>query len=372
MVKSVHELLALNAEAFLKLQRDNGSFPPGHNGPYYDEELPTRNTGHLIILMLKAYEITQEKKFLDSARKAIAYCLRDEFRPMGATFWVRKNPKFDFCNGLIGQAWMCEALLCAYEHFNEERLLSLSKEIVKLHPFNEKRGLWRSVNVDGSYSIIDATFNHQLWFAAIASYIDDEDIGRQVKRFMDKIPDNLGIYRQGLIIHPIMLPGKRAKLRKLRKVYLTDRTIDHLVHYKEIGYHGFNTYGFALLYQNTKEHSFWSSDSFKKILDFLCSDCYWTGLEVYRPDTSTASIALPHNRYGYAYNPPGIEAAYTLQVFNWYPVNGREQFVGNWLSRQLDKSFNWEEGLMNKNTEDPVTLSSRIYEATRLDNYNIP
>lgn len=37
----------------------------------------------------------------------------NEARPMAATFWHRKNPEKDACNGLIGQAWTIEALTMA-------------------------------------------------------------------------------------------------------------------------------------------------------------------------------------------------------------------------------------------------------------------
>ena len=40
---------------------------------------------------------------------------------------------------------------------------------------------------------------------------------------------------------------------------------------KEIGYHGFNTYAFALLFQSYPNHDFWISDLFKKILDYFSS-----------------------------------------------------------------------------------------------------
>src|SRR5690625_349836 len=83
-------------------QKDDGSFPSGHNGPYKDSETPVRNTSHWLITLLKAYEITEDNSYLDSAYKALNFIMSAEARPMNATFWHRKNPEKDFANGLIG------------------------------------------------------------------------------------------------------------------------------------------------------------------------------------------------------------------------------------------------------------------------------
>ena len=76
-------------------------------------ETPVRNTAHWLITMLKAYEISNETKFKDSAWRAVQYLLSPSARPMNATFFCRTNPEKDFCNGLVGQAWIIEALAIA-------------------------------------------------------------------------------------------------------------------------------------------------------------------------------------------------------------------------------------------------------------------
>jgi hypothetical protein len=367
----VNDLIVMSAQSFLRQQGKDGEFMAGHNGPYYDEELPNRNTAHVMILLLKAYAITQEDKFLNAATRALSYILQEKFRPMGATFWVRNNPEKDFCNGLIGQAWICEALIYAYGFFKHEKLLDIARSVLLLHPFNTFTGLWRIVNVDGSYNQVDRAFNHQLWFAAVASSLNDEELNGQIKTFLDKITENLGIYRQGLIIHSILKRGRRAKLKYYVKSSLKSRQINSVHHYKEIGYHAFNTYGFAMLFKNTKGHPFWSTKQFARILGFLCSPSYVEALDYYSCDVGKDRQQLPHNRYGYAYNPPGIEVAYTLQTFDWVPSEDREQLIRTWLHRQVVRTFDRKEGLMNRNTEDEATLSARMYEIVKLNNYEI-
>jgi hypothetical protein len=367
----VNDLIEMTAESQLKKQNADGSFPPGHNGPYYDEELPNRNTAHISILLLKAYTISKQQKFLDAAQKALSYITDKRFRPMGASFWLRKNPEKDFCNGLIGQAWICEALIYAYDFFNDDNLLKLAREIVLLHPFNENLGLWRIVNIDGSYNIIDKTFNHQLWFAAFASSLDDEEVKSYVRLFLEKIPDNLSTYRQRLIRHHVKPRGRKANIRLLFNTNLRHSQFRAGKHYKEIGYHAFNTYGFSLLYHNTKHHPFWGTEQFQRILRFLSSKIYESGLESSYDGEGEFCQRLPHNRYGFSYNPSGIEVAYTLQTFHLNASGNTERVIEEWLRRQLHKTFNWEEGLMNRNTEDQRTLSARMYESVRLKNYII-
>ena len=209
----VNDIILMSAGSFLKKQKRDGSFTAGNNGPYFDKELPNRNTAHIIILLLKAYSISKKQEFLNSADKALKFILRNEFRPMKATFLVRNNPYKDFCNGLIGQAWMCEALIYSYKYFKEKIALKIAGEVILKHPFDKEIGLWRIVNVDGSSTQIDYAFNHQLWFAAIASNLENDLIQKRVKKFLDKIFDNLRIHNDGLIMHSIKLNGSVPNIK---------------------------------------------------------------------------------------------------------------------------------------------------------------
>ena len=58
----LYEIISLSASSALKLQRDDGSMPPGWNGPYRQQETPVRNTAHWLITFLKAYEITEDRE----------------------------------------------------------------------------------------------------------------------------------------------------------------------------------------------------------------------------------------------------------------------------------------------------------------------
>ncbi len=374
------EIIIGSAKSLLPSQEKDGAFPSGHNGPYYDEELPLRNTAHILMLLLRAYELSGEDVYLKAALRALSFVTADERRPMGATFWVRKNPQKDFSNGLIGQAWVIEALAYAAQKLSDDSLTKLSEEVFLLHPFDEKTGRWQVVNVDGSHDPVDMTFNHQLWFAAAGSFLQgNEVIKKQIQQFMDKLDSNLQVYDNGLIVHS--LGGSRRekqsfkqRLKRLIKAQLLERgkaPYENEVINKAIGYHAFNTYGFSLLYSNTKDHCFWKSETFSKILDFLLTDLFKDGLNYFVADFAQKGKTLPFNRFGYSYNPPGIEVAFTVQTFKEHFGGGHEKLISEWLSRQVEKTYDPESKLLNKQTDDRVTSAARTYEAVRLKEYQL-
>jgi hypothetical protein len=328
--------------------------PPGHNGPYHDPETPVRNTSHWLITFLKAHDISGEKQFLEAARKAVAYLCSDEARPMGATFWHRKNPNKDTCNGLIGQAWTIEALAVAAKALEMPELVDLGEDVFLLHPFDERIGLWQRVGVDGTYLSFDMTFNHQLWFAAagglLAQYATNE-VDARVRRFMDWLGYHLAVCPSGLICHPLTLKlGKRQQLRNMFNRLRRSAQARKQLAYKAIGYHAFNLYALALLKRQYPDHSFWHSAKVDAVWRYAQSQAYRHGLE--------------DNKYGYPYNPPGFEMAFALEVFDGNARAERER----WLAEQLRRCYDFEAHMMSRGTEDPVTHAARLYEATRLPN----
>ncbi|RJQ47986.1 MAG: agl cluster protein AglQ [Nitrospiraceae bacterium] len=352
------DIILQSCEAALQMQRDDGSFLPGCNGPYNDPENPVRNTAHWLITLLKAYEISNEPKFRDSAYRAAQYILLPKLRPMNATFFCRRNPEKDFCNGLMGQAWIIEALVIAGIILEDNRSLELARNVFALHPFDYKAGLWRRVNVDGSYNSFDMTFNHQLWFAAIGSLLDNsssDTVKSIISRFLDRVSEShLKIDRSGRIRHMISEPS--ALLKKISDaIYMLRRM--HRLHeannkmaIKEIGYHAFNMYAFSLLKNYMPGHHLWRSAKFLTALEFINKDEFINGLD--------------NNIFAYPYNPAGFEVALTIQEFS--PVLSFSKSAEWWVEQQLQRCYSFEDRMMSKLTEDKETLSARLYEATRL------
>ena len=95
------ELIIKSARAGLSLQRADGSFPRGHNGPYQDPETPLRNAGHWLITMAYAARMSGEERFHNSVRKVAEYMLSPDHRPGDATWLHRDRNGKERCNGLI-------------------------------------------------------------------------------------------------------------------------------------------------------------------------------------------------------------------------------------------------------------------------------
>jgi len=366
----LNDLILHSAEKGTKLQKNNGAMPSGSNGSYNHDMTPVRNTSHWLITFLKAYELKENDKFLESSEKCIDYLTSEKARPYGKTFHHRDTNNKNKCNGLIGQAWTIEALKIASEKLNRPELEEIAEDVFLLHSFNEQFGLWKMIEINGDKLTYDRTFNHQLWFAAAGSMLQNKEIQRQVNVFLDNIESNLDLYMSGLIFHKIwkdytlkdylsfftdrdnFLVGRRQYKKSLASIYSSES-------YKEkwrersIGYHSFNTYGFGILKENHSDHSFWNSEIFNKILEYTVSDTYKQDIE--------------NNKFGFPYNVTGIENAYTLHKFAENSLKDQKY----WLKKQLKHTYNLEDNMLSLNTADPETCAARIYEATRLPNYKL-
>lgn len=355
MAVSLFDQLNQEAKLALPTQSDDGSFPGGHNGPYFDKETPVRNTAHWLFTLTCIYERTNDSSLLKSIENAINYLKSEAARPMGATFYCRTNPKKDLTNGVIGQAWVMEALLNAASILEREDCYDLAEKIYQLHPWIEKLKVWRVVNVDGSYSDFDPTFNHQLWFAAISSkLVNTPEALEQSKSFLNNAQKRLKLYKDGIVYHsspfiefkwkPNELINKINYLNRIKPLVKNDSQLYH----KSSGYHAFNLYAFAILKESYPGHNIWKSKLIKKMLDV----CYEKKFQNSQND----------NKYSYPYNPTGIELAYVFEILK--EDHTAAQF---WIDRQLESTFE-NDSIMIKNSSDEITARARIYEAARLKN----
>jgi hypothetical protein len=125
------------------------------------------------------------------------------------------------------------------------------------------------------------------------------------------------------------------------------------MHSKAVGYHAFNLYALALLRQRVPAHPFWESEPMRRALVYAGTISFAEGLE--------------GNPYGFPYNPAGFEVAFALHVF----LDDTRDEQEHWVSKQLQRTYDDDEHMLSRNTDDPVTLSARLYEATRLPNLDI-
>ncbi len=349
------ERMAANA---LVRQSSDGTMPPGHNGPYHDPETPVRNTAHWLFTFSALYENTGEQKWAKAAHRAANYLCSKEARPMNASFWCRKNPQKDFCNGVMGQAWAMEGLIKADAVLDREDCYKTAEEVFLLHPFDESKSIWQRVNVDGSYASYDGTFNHQLWFAAIASQLPKTALAKErALKFLENLEKKIDLYKDGVLVHNS--PVEANSLIKISPTLATMKGVYYKYHYiktrnklylKSVGYHAFNLFAFAILKSQFSDHPFFSSLKIKKMLSVLGSE--------------SLIESMNNSPYGYWYNPPGIEIAFSIEV-----LGGSEELAQRWIDLQASKTFNSETGsLLSKDAPDPATAEARIYEALRLKN----
>ena len=350
---------------------------PGSNGPYKDFETPVRNYGHWLLTFSKCYEINHDKKFLNKVNEFAEYLISNDSRPSGHSFHHRNSPNWDKCNGLIGQAWTFEALACASSVLRNKKFAEVAEEVFFQHKFNVEYGLWHRLEISGDILSIDETFNHQLWFAACASLLKTprvNEIHQILVRFMECLPQNITVLDNGLIYHPIerKLNENRQKklsrwnlknaIRSVTPIFerLSGKTKDvrtalraKMIH-KSIGYHQFNMYAFAILKDAIPEHPFWVSEKFSKSVSYLMSDAYKNGLF--------------DNEYGYNYNPPGFEVPYAISVFSKLNLDESDAISSFYINEQFKRSYNVDSKMMDRNTDDPLTHTARVYEITRFEN----
>jgi len=359
---TLYDIIVDSAKAALNLLRGDGSIPEGHNGPYRDPETPVRNTAHWLISFAKAHSITADSRFMEAVERCSDYLTNDKARPMDGAFFCRTNPEKDFCNGLIGQAWVFEALKTASDVLGDDVYIGLARDVYKKHPFDEKSGLWRRLNVDGSYNDFDMTFNHQLWFAACSTLIGEtsSEIGQQVERFIGNLNKNLlarGSGRIAMYVPESAVDGAFVgSIKALRRKFTTNAERRRFEKEREIGYHQFNLYAFAMLREKFGDNPFWHSRRFVSILKYI--------------ETSEYKTAIRANTFGYPYNPPGFECAYAILAFPEH-FDEPEKLAKSWVTEQIKKCFNHETNLMSLNSSDEATSAARIYEATRLPNMEL-
>lgn len=362
----IYDILVQSAVKGVELQRPDGSFPKGHNGPWHDEDTYVRTTAHWAITLFKAYEITKDQYLLDSAIRACDYLLTQEARPYQKTFYCRtKLTKSNMCNGPIGQAWAVEPLLILGKALDNKNYLSVAEEVLSLHPYCYERHGWLNTEIDGQVLGLNSAFNQQVWFSTMVLLAGqrNQELLTKARDLFKNIPNIIDFLEVGLIKHTY-----RKKSNQNIKQLAKDVTgfyfyPGHIVRIKKLslGYLSFVLYGLAIGYSNFPEVSIWGP-SFKSIV----KDAIDYAISQYPLDY------LGGNEFQWGYNPTGIEMAYTLQVFGDYlNLRNVEDNILKWLTKQFNGYYDLSTNLMRRNSGDENILMARIYEATRLKNYRV-
>ena len=109
-----------------------------------------------------------------------------------------------------------------------------------------------------------------------------------------------------------------------------------------------------MLKQTLPDHSFWQSPEFARSVDYLLSDEFKNGIS--------------DNIYGFPYNPPGFEIPYSLSVLTDMSESELVEISSWWVNEQFKRCYNPKTRMMDRNTEDSLTHTARIYELANLSN----
>ena len=367
----LYDLLAEIATEHLGEIRSDGSMNSGHNGLYHDTETPVRNTCHWLVTFSRLFDYCADERFENAAMETASYLQSRDARPHDASFHHRSVSGKDRCNGLIGQAWSIEGLAEAARVFDDADLAAVAEDVFLMHPQDTRTGLWKRVEIDGTILPYDATFNHQLWFAAAGGLLAElpwtsDRVNDRVECHLDSLEANVRLYPSGLIFHPLK---PTWSLRRYAHLVRTDRKARigitfltstlplrrrraHL-RQKAIGYHSFNLYAFALLKRSYPDHEFWDTLAWEKAIKYATMSSY--------------RERVWENEYGSPYNPVGFEIPFTFETFERCEERNPE-----WIASQFDRHYSDRTAKMDRNTSDATTLTARIYEGTRLSDVQLP
>lgn len=343
-------------------------FPGGRNGPYFDLESPVRNSAHALCTMAVAHSLTGDDVF-ERHGQALARFLLDEheFLMNGVAVHRQRSPK-DWCNGVIGPAWLIEGLTIGGRLLDIPEAVERAKALSMAQPFDDRAALWRRYDPRKTAGGLDRTLNHQAYFAAAAAgaaraALGTDEVPAAVTTFLDHLVEGgLRVESSGLIVHHVA--GRDETGRDLRG--LKERTLRRArnsptllrvrnggrgrapdMRERDHGYHIYSLFTLANLRVAAPEHPLWNAGLLRRALALVVSDDWL--------DT------LDENLYAYPYNAPGLELALVARAFG--DVEPRlAATAGEALTRQVARSLDPGSGLFIRSTLDRLTLSARIYE----------
>jgi len=356
---NLDDIIVNSAVSALGIQKADGSFPPGHNGPWNNDDTPVRVTSHWGILLLEAFSLTKNSQFKEAAENAYSFLGSKKARPNDYSFHcINSNDLFLQSNGLIGQAWVLESLISAYIHFKDTFYLDLAEDLILKHNFDSDLCLWNVLGLNGEILKIHKTFNQQLWFSVNAYKLtklrQNSQIETKTKKFFERIPT---IISADKFIN--MLIDEKVFRDSLAIIKHTGKKITKLIkdkYMKKIsrGYLSFSLFALADLYLIYENRELWNNNKLKSI---IFNSVKFLDEKIYYDD---------NNKFGFQYNPIGFEVAFIKENFSDYLAEYKGKEVYEWIFKQLNKYFNFNKMMMMENTIDQNTLASRIYELTRL------
>lgn len=349
----------------------------GCNGPHNHPETPLRNAAHWSIIFSRLYELTGKEAFEEAAWRSFSILQNDMALQAGRVPIMRRCSS-DQANGVIGLAWLIEALVTVSGAFQSDWGYETARKLAMRPGFDWDLGFWKTCEPNGEIIGVDSTTNHQLWFAMALSMVPDkeqETIDR-LNRFTECLPRHIRLTPDRLIAHQPVNTGIREIDRAARVVgVLRRRPINAVVRgfswlhpklrratrlygyvtEKEIGYHIFSLHAFARLKRNGVE--------FDNIGGFLAHAVEQVFLTEYQ-------LRLDRNGWGYPYNPPGFEVPIVLMTYA-PSAPQTAATIRYYYRRQLELTFSPRTKKFDRHNPDPETLTARLYTLSLLDPHEL-
>lgn len=338
------------------------TFPGGTNGPYLDVESPVRNSAHWLATLSIGHHLG-----LPGTRSVghaiVAFLLSDHpFRQAGRSIHRQRHPK-DWCNGVIGDAWVIEALGLAGDLLEHEEAAAVAIRMASTQPFAPAHHAWERLDPGRNRSGVDWTLNHQLWFAAatleaLHRAADTESGTSIIERVLDLLDHvargALAIGTDGTIQHHLQPVGPaqavspmglRRTARALRQRVDTEH--ERLRVERDTGYHLYVLSALSRLRGALPEHPFWQAEELQAALR--------------RASDPGLLASLETNPYAFPYNAPGFALPLIARAFEDLapPLSDRRDEA--W-ERQLARTWDERSARFVRGTPDPLTLSARVYE----------
>lgn len=344
------------------LINNNLHIMPGNNGPYNCNDTSFRNISHWIGILKYKYFNTKNKEYKFAISK-LADILCENICDNGTIKCFYDN-SFSETNGVIGQAWVIEGLINAYNVCKDDKYYDAALRIFLSQKYDYNFHLWKIVNCSNEILGFDYVFNHQLWFAASGYMInyakENKIIYTKLEDFTKNIEKLYTCYNDGLLSHIAIVGNNFISVLK-RIIKSTIKNIKYIGNKKkkleiEKGYHLFDLYGFALLYKYSCGKLNINTKKFQKVLKY--------GLDIKNNDYELRNYfdVGTANKYGYAYNSPAFEFPYIDFIFN---DENMKKYYKEMYKYQIDNLYDYKKKKFSNNTSDPNTLTSRIYELCR-------
>lgn len=296
--------------------------PAGVNGPWNDAMLPTRNLGHAICLVSYSFILTKDSRYLDYLNLLISKLLT--FKDENGFYVSRIGHHKNIYNGLVGQAWVAEALISAYKATSEACLLLEAEDLFCRHRFDLDNSGWVQAGDESEYF---RALNQQVYFSAILSdFIShrknaglQENLNKNINQIMIWLEDGFFRMPWHVIGHGV---SSKYKIHNLK---LT------------LGYCSFILFGLGILLKNEK--------SYKQGLVHKCFHKLDSGLLFYLIKSSPFSVY---------YNQTVLEF---LVYRKYIDINGGPD-LGEYMASQT---------AANEVSCDLITHRLRLYEGMYLD-----